>query len=293
MKTHTSRRCSDIILKNFLTAVLAIMGVAGVAATTSLRAQTAAPTPTANSKSQTATTTSPNATTARTPSDAVREFYKAMRERRYRDAFAISIYRPAVEPLSASEFEDLRPDFEKIAAAIPEKVEISGEQISGDTATVFVTALSGDNNSSAPEKIDLVRVGGTWIVGDRENGQIVEKSGKKFFFDTRIETHHGEVREMMQRIVAAQLIYGSQHEGVLGDLNDLVRAGLVPQDLLSTESTGYHFHVTLVDNKKSYQAGAEPASYGRTGRLSFYLDPSGMRSEDKGGKPLKAPSSKK
>src|SRR5712692_1013060 len=78
------------------------------------------------------------AQTQRTPSDVVREFYKAMHERRFKEAWALTIYKPAVDGLNAQEMEDLRPDFEEKAAAIPDQVEISGEQISGDIATVFV-----------------------------------------------------------------------------------------------------------------------------------------------------------
>src|SRR3990172_196089 len=74
----------------------------------------------------------------RSPSDTVREFYKAMRARKFREAFAMSIYRPAVEGLRPAEFDDLRSDFERMAAAIPEQVQINGEQISGESATVFV-----------------------------------------------------------------------------------------------------------------------------------------------------------
>src|SRR2546426_1106523 len=83
----------------------------------------------------------------RSPSDTVREFYKAMRERKFREAFAMSIYKPAIEPLKPQEFDDLRPYFEKMAAVIPEQVNLGGEQISGDTATVFVRVKEGD----APE----------------------------------------------------------------------------------------------------------------------------------------------
>ena len=55
----------------------------------------------------------------RGPSDVVREFYKAMREHRFKDAWALTIYKSAVEGLSADEMEDLRPDFEQKAAADP------------------------------------------------------------------------------------------------------------------------------------------------------------------------------
>jgi len=68
----------------------------------------------------------------RSPTDTVRDFYKAMRERKFREAFGMSIYKPAIEGLGEQEFDDLRPDFEKMAAAIPDKVDLTGEQISGD-----------------------------------------------------------------------------------------------------------------------------------------------------------------
>src|SRR6266566_7246106 len=83
-------------------------------------------------------------TAQRSPTDTVRLFYKTMRERKFREAFAMSIYKPAVEGLSAAEFDDLRPDFEKMAAAIPDKVNINGEQVSRDTATVFVKVKEED-----------------------------------------------------------------------------------------------------------------------------------------------------
>lgn len=226
------------------------------------------------------------------PMETVRAFYKALGERRFREAFAMSIYRPAVEGLSQAEFEELRPDFERIAATVSEQVEISGEQVSGDEATVFVRAVGGDD-AAAPQPVTLLRDGGAWVVGSREDQQVVKRNGKEFFFRARIDAHQSDVEEMMKRILVTELIYSSQHGGQFGDLNALVGAGLVPKDLLGTESTGYRFHVTLGRDGKSFAAGAEPERYGRTGRLSYYADQqSGLKQQDAGGKPLKASSVK-
>src|SRR3989454_12573502 len=74
----------------------------------------------------------------RLPSDVVREFYKAMREHRFKDAWSMTIYKPAVEGLTAQEMEELRVDFEEKTAEVPEQIEITGEKISAKTATVFV-----------------------------------------------------------------------------------------------------------------------------------------------------------
>src|ERR1700730_7738654 len=104
----------------------------------------------------------------RSPSDTVREFYKAMREKRFSEAFAMSIYKPAIAGLKPQEFEDLRPDFNNMAAAIPDKVEINGEQISGTSATVFVKVATVDDPAAQPEPVSLMRIEGQWIIGDKE-----------------------------------------------------------------------------------------------------------------------------
>lgn len=235
----------------------------------------------------------------RTPTETVREFYKAMRERRFREAFALSIYKPAIDGLSAEDFEELRPDFEKMALAIPEKIDVSGEQVSGDIATVFVKIADADKAAEA-EPVGLMRDGGSggsgsggaWIIGDKENQEIVRKAGKQFFFEARVETHHSEVQAMLQRINLAQIAYASQHNNLYADIPTLIAAGLVPKDIETPDTTGYHFHLTLAKDAKSWIAGAEPVRYGRTGRLSFLVDQTGIRSADTGGKLLILPAEK-
>jgi Domain of unknown function (DUF4878) len=223
--------------------------------------------------------------TQASPSDTVREFYKLMRERKFREAFALSIYQAAIEGLKPAEIDDLRPDFERLAAAIPEKVNITGEQISGEAATVFVK-VKDDDNKDQSEPVALIRLDGKWIVGDRDNLEIVKKAGTQFFFNARIDTHHNEVGELMQRIALAQVVYSKQHAGKFGDLAALILAGLIPKDLEGTDTTGYRFRVIVSSDGKSWAATAEPAQYGRTGRLSFIMDQAGFRSGDVAGKPL-------
>jgi len=231
----------------------------------------------------------PAQTTQRTPTETMREFYRMMREKKFREAFGISIYRPAIDGLSTQEFEDLRPDFEKMAIAvsekIPEKIDITGEQISGDVATVFVKVLDAEGKEKV-EPASLIKVDNAWVVGDRESLELVRKSGKKFFFEARINAHHSDVQDMLTRISLAQVVYSQGHNGQFGNTAELIGAGLIPKDVEGTESTGYHFQVFRSTDNKSWYATAEPAQYGRTGRLSFHLDASGVRSGDAGGKPL-------
>ena len=228
-------------------------------------------------------------TTPRTPTDTMREFYRLMREKKFREAFGMSIYRPAIEGLSAQEFEDLRPDFEKMAIAvsekIPDKVDISGEQISGDAATVFIRVVDADGKEKI-EPASLIKLNNNWVVGNQEDLKMVQQAGKKFFFDARINAHHSDVQDMMTRISLAQVAYSQGHNGQFGNTAELITAGYVPKDIEGTESTGYRFQVVRSADGKSWYATAEPAQYGRTGRLSFYLDASGVRSGDTGGKSL-------
>lgn len=247
---------------------------------------------TTQAKGQTTGATSVPQTGPRSPSDTVREFYKALREKRFKEAFALSIYRPALEGLKPQEYDDLRPDFERVAAAvgqgIPVQLEISGEQISADSADVFVKMMDAEGKPKI-EPVGLIKSDGRWIVGDRENQVLVKKAGKKFFFNARIDAHHAEVQDLFTHISLALLLYSQQHNGLFADLPTLIAAGMVPKDLEATDSTGYRFNIYLADGGKRWSATAEPAQYGRTGRLSFFMDAAGVRSADVGGKRLSLP----
>ena len=220
------------------------------------------------------------------PTETVRAFYRMMREKKFKEAFGLSIYRPAIDGLDAKEFDDLRPDFDKMAAAIPPDVELSGETISGDMATVFVKVKETAETAEKSEPVTLIKTNGVWIVGDPESEAIVKKAGKKFFFNARIDTHHNEVQDMLTRITLAQVAYSAQKDGKYANLAELIKLALLPKDLEGTETTGYRFAVNTSADGKSWYATAEPAQYGRTGKLSFYLDAAGVKSGDVGGKPL-------
>jgi hypothetical protein len=172
-----------------------------------------------------------------------------------------------------------------VTEKMPPKVSITGEQISGDVATVFVHVFDADGKDVI-QPAGLLKIQNVWIVGDRESQQLVLKEGKKFFFEARINAHHTDVQDMMTRITLAQVAYSQTHNGQFGNLQELIAAGFMPKDIEATDSTGYRFQVIKSSDAKTWYATAEPAQYGRTGRLSFHLDPTGIRSGDTGGKPL-------
>lgn len=219
-----------------------------------------------------------------TPSEVVRAYYTALRESRFRDAMLMSILRPAVEALSAEDLKEFEIDFARLSPAVPADFEITGESLAGEEATVFVR--TGEGKELKVEPVNLIRERGAWVLGDRDSAAEVRKLGKKFFFEKRIEAHEADAEDMLRRIKAAQLAYALQNSGSFGDLNALVRAGYIPQDILGSETTGYRFTVSVSPDARSFTARAEPERYGRTGRLSFHLDASGVRKKDVGGKPL-------
>lgn len=218
------------------------------------------------------------------PSEVVRAYYTALKESRFRDSMLMTILRPAVEALTAEELKEFQIDFARVSPAVPADFEITGESLAGEEATVFVR--TGEGRELKVEPINLIRERGGWIIGDREGAAEVKKLGRKFFFEKRIEAHEADAEDMLRRIKAAQLAYALQNAGSFGDLNALVRAGYIPQDILGSETTGYRFTVNVSPDAKSFTAHAEPERYGRTGRLSFHLDASGVRKKDVGGKPL-------
>lgn len=238
-----------------------------------------------NAQAQTRQTTA-SATTSSSPSDAVRQFYKALAEKRFRDALMMSVYAQAIEGLSSKDLDDLRPDFESLAQGA-EKIEIKGEQVSGDSATVFVK-LKDDAAAAPPLPVQMRKVKGNWIVYDEEVEQAVKKEGNKFFFNARIKAHEEDVggqSGVLVRIAQSQLVYSAQHNGMFADLQTLVKENLISADALSPQATGYNIRLTLSADKKSYTVGAEPVVYGRTGTQSFYMDQKGLQKSDTGGKP--------
>ncbi|HZH90895.1 MAG TPA: hypothetical protein VEX70_09810 [Pyrinomonadaceae bacterium] len=238
-------------------------------------------------RAQTATGGAQTARTAqaRTPIQTVSEFYKALRERRFREAFALSIYKPALEGLSAEEYTELQPEFEKLAGAVPEKIEFGGEQISGDKATVFAR-VGGE--SAQLEAIPLLRgADGTWIFGDAEDQAIVKADGKEFFLKARINTHHKEVESLLLKMANAEAAYSALNGGRFADMPALIASKpALREDLESSQTLGYTFQITLGRDGKSYSVRAEPTRYGRTGLLSYYMDQNGIQQKDTGGKPL-------
>jgi len=224
----------------------------------------------------------------RTPSDVVREFYKAMREHRFKEAWALTIYKSAVDDLTAEELEDLRPDFELKASQVPEAIEITGERIQGNIATVFVKIpVTESTPQVTSEPVNLISSGGAWIIGTEADQADVKKAGRRFFLDALIEEHQNDIEDLMKRLLACQLVYSQDHKGQLGDLPALIAANLVAKESGDPKAIGYNVRVTVTPDGKGYIATAEPTRYGHTGKLSFWMDQTGnIKKADNGGKPL-------
>ena len=222
-----------------------------------------------------------------TPSKTALEFYKLMREKKFVDAFALTIYKSALEGLTAEELEDLRPDFESLASNIPENIEAVKEEVSGDRAIVFVRIKDIDDDTPKLNPVQLRRSETGWIIlpDDINAEAAVKRDGKNYFFNLRIDTHHEEVEAVLREIIKAEFAYATQNGGRYADLTQLVRSGLLNDDLLSTQSTGYKFRITVSKDGRSYSGGAEPERYGRTGRFSYSLKVNSFDKKDTGGKP--------
>lgn len=225
----------------------------------------------------------------RAPSDVVREFYRSMREHRFREAFTLTIYKTAVEGLTAEEMEVLRPGFEEKAAQIPATVEVVSEQISGNIAIVFIKIPSTEITTqvtTAP--VNLISSGGSWIIGSEADQAEVKKAGRRYFLDGLIAEHENDIEDTLKRLVVLEGIYSQRHNGMYGDAAALISGGLISSDVVDPKLSGYNFRITLAKDGKSYVATAEPTRHGQTGKLSFWMDQTGLiKSADTGGKPIK------
>ena len=227
-----------------------------------------------------------SAQTPRTPSDVVRDFYKAMREHRFKDAWSMSVYKPAVDGLTADEMEDLRPFFEAQAAAIPEQLQIDTERISGNTAQVFVRLPPSDSSPQLTSKpVDLIKSDRGWIIGTPAEQETVKKAGGRYFVDALIDLNQDNMADVLKRLIGMEAAYAQANDGAYGEVKALVAAGLMSDDMFDPKLSGYNFRLTI--NGKTYIATAEPAHYGRTAKVSYWMDQTGaIKSADNGGKPL-------
>lgn len=228
------------------------------------------------------------------PADTVRVFYKNLREKRFREALFLTNLRPAIEGLTDAELKELQVDFEPIARQVPTEIEINSEIVSGEKAVVTAKLPDNETDKLEMQQIRLRRENGFWVIltVDEQAEKSIVKEGKNYFFALRIETHHAEARQMLDRIAKAEMVFAVQNAGVYAEIAQLVEKGLLPADAVSAETTGYNYMVALGADRKTYVAAATPAVYGKTGRLSFLFEFDGankprLTAKDNGGKQLK------
>jgi hypothetical protein len=228
------------------------------------------------------------------PADTVRAFYKNLREGKFREALFLTNLRPALEGLTDTEMKELQVDFEALAQQMPAEIQINGEIISGDKATVTAKLPDEKTNKMKTEEIKLKRENNVWIVkivpDDAEAK--VKKEGKNYLFALRIETHEEEARDMMERIMKAEMVHALQNQAAYTDLQTLVSKDLLPAEILKADAAGYNYKVFLSADNMNYSATAEPTVYGKTGKLSFFGEvkngsDSPVKSIDNGGRTLK------
>ena len=234
--------------------------------------------------------------TANSPADAIRTFYKNLRENRFREAIFLTNLRPAVEGLTDAELRDLQVDFANLAQIIPADIQINGEIITNEKATVTAKIPDEQTGEMQVKEFKLAKENGGWkiLMVDERDEAVIRREGKNYFFSLRIEVHHSEVEKTMQKIYKAQTVYALQNGGVYADLAELVGKGLLSDAVNDSVSTGYRYNLSLSADKKKYTASAEPMVYDRTGKLSYLLEVGNakqqpmLKQEDKKGKPLKS-----
>ena len=228
------------------------------------------------------------------PTNTVQEFYKAMRERRFRDALMMTNLSAAVDKLSAAQMADLTPDFEPMASRVPEKIDLNGEQISGSLASVFVKAKDPLTGELKIDEVKMRRENNAWIIltGDQETEAQVKREGSGYFFNLRMEARQADVEDAMKEIMKAELVYNLQHKGEYADLQALANEKLIGPEVLNAELMGYRFSSQISADKKKYAFNAEPVQYGKTGKLSYLLTSGDAKTgpriqkDDKNGQPL-------
>lgn len=227
------------------------------------------------------------------PADTIRVFYKHLREKKFREAIFLTNLKPAIAGLTDTELKDFSVDFEAIAGQVPAEVQINGEIITGDKATVTANLPGNDSDKNEIQTLNLRKENDIWVIllVDETAEAEMKKEGKNYFYSLRIKTHEDEAGKMLERISKAQLVHSLQNGGLFADMETLITAGLLPEDVKTSESTGYNYVVNLSSDKKKYSATATPAVYNKSGKQSFLLllDAKSIphvTGKDNGGKPM-------
>lgn len=96
-----------------------------------------------------------------------------------------------------------------------------------------------------------------------------------------LKTNESAAQSTLRTLFSAQATFqATQGNGSYGTLEELVSANLVSKEFV--ERNDYRIEVTVVGSK--FSATAVPSNYGATGRLSYFIDESGvLRAGDHGG----------
>lgn len=96
-----------------------------------------------------------------------------------------------------------------------------------------------------------------------------------------LTTNESIAKSILRTVVAAEATFhATKGNGRYGSLDELVAEGLLSKDL--TERYGYRIELAVLSNK--FEATAVPLEYGKTGKMSFFVDESGvLRGGDHGG----------
>ncbi|MDQ6652718.1 MAG: DUF3352 domain-containing protein, partial [Acidobacteriota bacterium] len=94
-------------------------------------------------------------------------------------------------------------------------------------------------------------------------------------------TNEAIAMSMMRTVVSAEATFqATEGDGRYGTLDELLSAGLISKEVI--HKYGYKIEVTTSSNR--FEATAVPLEYGKTGRLSYFVDDSGViRGGDHGG----------
>jgi hypothetical protein len=228
------------------------------------------------------------------PADTVRAFYAKLREKKYREAIYLTNLRPAIEGLTDIELKEFEVDLDSIATDVPAVLEINGEIVTGEQATVTLKLPDTASEKPVIQDVRLRRENDVWTIltADPAAEALIRKEGRNYLNSLRIETHQAEAKKMLERVSKAQMVFSLQNGGTYSDLDGLVKAGFLPVDIRTPDSTGYLYAISVSDDGRGYYATATPAVYGKSGKYSYLLEPTSgslprVRAEDRRGKPMR------
>lgn len=170
------------------------------------------------------------------------------------------------------------------------KPTVTAASTNAESKTGIIKAESQPvTESSNVLPVNLILVNGEWKIGDAETQTLVNTFKDQYFFYERdgafqqMQANEGSIYNLVSTLANVEMVYARSNNGFCASLPELIKEGILQENLKAMQMFGYRYEVVLSADRTSFAIYAEPMSYPLTGRFSYFADQTGVQVKEIGG----------